>query len=62
MAFENRIPEYDRERDRVKEAFQPKLYHATVAGILRLDPFDQESRPCVSEYPGSPTRSGLARW
>jgi hypothetical protein len=54
MAFENKIPEYDRDRDRVKEAFQPKLYHATVAGILKLDPSDKEWRPCAAEYPGSP--------
>ncbi len=54
MAFENTIPEYDRDRDRVKEAFQPKLYHAVVAGLLKVDPFDMESaRPCASEYPGS---------
>lgn len=54
MAYENRIPEYDRETDSVKEAFQPKLYHAAVAGILKIDPSDVASRPCVSEYPGSP--------
>jgi hypothetical protein len=54
IAFENTFPEYDRDLDWVKEAFQPKLYHATVAGILKLDPSDMESRPCISEYPGSP--------
>ncbi len=52
MAFEHTIPEYDRDRDWVKEAFQPKLYHATVAALLKIDPFDMQSRPCVSEYPG----------
>ncbi|OQY69333.1 MAG: hypothetical protein B6D46_00355 [Polyangiaceae bacterium UTPRO1] len=54
MAFEHRIPDYDRDRDEVKEAFQPKLYHGTVAAILRLDPSTGTWRPCVSEYPGSP--------
>lgn len=53
MALERRVPEYDRDRDQVKEAFQPKLYHATVAGILAMDPSD-DWRPCASEYPGSP--------
>src|SRR5262245_16152740 len=54
IAFENRIPEYDRDLDWVKEAFQPKLYHATVAAILKLDPSDTDSVPCLAEYPGSP--------
>src|SRR5262245_10643701 len=27
IAYENRIPEYDRDTGLVKEAFQPKLYH-----------------------------------
>jgi hypothetical protein len=54
MAFENRIPEYDRDRDRVKEAFQPKLYHGTVAALLKIDPFDMESGPCLYEFPVSP--------
>src|SRR5215468_7205595 len=32
MAYENRIPENDEDR----EAFQPKLYHATVAAFLKI--------------------------
>jgi hypothetical protein len=54
MAFENRIPEYDRATDRVKEAFQPKLYHGTVAALLKIDPVDPKLRPCRYDYPGSP--------
>lgn len=54
MAFEGEFPEYDRDRDWVKEAFQPKLYHATVAAIARADPFDPESRPCAYDYPAPP--------
>lgn len=51
LAFEREFPQYDRDRDVVKEAFQPKLYHATVAAIVRADPFDLESRPCAYDYP-----------
>ncbi len=54
IAFDDTIPEYDRDRDVVKEAFQPKLYHATVAALLRLDPFERDSRPCTYEYPAAP--------
>jgi len=32
MAYENRIPE----KDEFKEAFQPKLYHGTVAALFRI--------------------------
>src|SRR5262244_2592954 len=32
MAYENRIPENDEDH----EAFQPKLYHATVAALLKI--------------------------
>src|SRR5262249_26918808 len=32
MAYENRVPEIHEDR----EAFQPKLYHATVAALLKI--------------------------
>ncbi len=54
IAFDERIPDYDRDRDSPKEGFQPKLYHATVAAILRAHPSARASAPCVAAYPGAP--------
>src|SRR5262245_38992330 len=38
MAYENRIPENHEDR----EAFQPKLYHGTVAALLKIVPPQSE--------------------
>src|SRR6185503_15883563 len=53
MAYESRIPE----KDEFKEAFQPKLYHGTIAALFRiLRPESQRAETILAQLVQLPSR------